>query len=319
MSKMKKKAATLMLVFICAASLFLAFSPSAHSQTDSLNVVSYSWYTSVWTGDFIVVGEVQNVGQDILSNAVITGIAYTTDQQAQATSDFTSIYTRELLPGGTAPFYMEFTPSGSNWGNLTWVELGIDRIDFHFFSTKLNSTTPARYQDLRIMGATNYTDAAGNYTATGVIWNTGTGYPEKVWVAAAFYDASNKVVAVGMSNYVTPRFLPPNNSTQFTVIPYDPTPSMASKITSFNLTVLTEGSTTQPTTTPTPSPSSTSTPSTSSSPTSGPSTSADSSASPDSGDSGGLAMKYVYAIIAAVVIAVAVIVVAFIVRKGRKS
>jgi hypothetical protein len=326
MSKMKKTI-TIILVFMCAtASLLFAFSPATQAQTSnpnvanySLKVLSYSWYTSPTTGYLTVVGELQNNSTDIISVAKIFGTAYSTDGQAQATNAISTIFANEveMLPNQTAPFYMQFTPEFSNWGNLTWVTSpGIQRIDFRYYLLKSNSTTATSYQDLRVMGANSYIDASGNYTITGIVWNSGDSYPEYAWVVASFYDSVGKVVAIGASNYI--RYLAPEDSKQFTLIPLEPTAAMATTIASYNVQALAKGTMNAPIASPSTSPSASSTPSTSSSPNPTSSTSTQPSEEPDDNEESGLPMKYVYAIIAAVVIAVVVIVLALVVR-GRKA
>jgi hypothetical protein len=314
-----KKAITLLLIFLCSASLLMIFSPAGYAQTDTITVVSYSWYKSAWSGDLCVVGEIQNTGTDLLKNVVLTGTAYTTDGEVQAYSGYSQIYTSaEMMPNQIAPFFMEFNSDGSVWGNLSWIDLGIDRIDFRSTPTKSNATTSSMYSDVRLVSPTNYISSDGNYTVTGIVFNYGTGYPENVWVVGSFYDASGKVVAVGFSNYLSPHFLAPNEYAQFTMIPYEPTAAMATQIASYNLTVITSGSTTQPAATASPSASptgTTSSPTASGSPTTQPT---NSQSSPDSGDSG-IPMRYIFAIAAAVVIVVAVIVVAVLLRRNRSE
>jgi hypothetical protein len=316
-----KKALTLLLVFLCSASLLLTFSSSGTVQAQSsvAKVVTYSWYKSVWSGNLIVVGELQNTGPDLLSNVVLTGIAYTVDGEAQATQAYSIIYTAgELMPNQIAPFFMEFNPSESVWGNMSWIELGIDRIDFRTIPTKSNATTSSMYSDVRLISPANYIDSAGNYTVTGIVFNYGTGYPESVWVVGSFYDAAGKVVAVGYSNFVDPHYLAPNEYAQFSLKPTEPTAAMASQIASYNLTVLTKGSTTQPTPGPSISVAPTGTASPTGSPTNEPTNSEEPQSSPDGGDSG-IPTRYLFAIVAAVVVVVAVIVVAVLLRRNRTA
>ena len=323
MSKMKK-IITVVLIFLCAASMFLVFSPSAQAQADSLKVLSHSWFTSAYSGNFIVVGELQNNSTDIMSIAKIFGAAFTTDGEFQAESANSRIWAMELLPNQTAPFYMEFDAAHSVGGNLTWVT-NVDRIDFRFYLQKSNSTVAKTYQDLQIMGANSYIDASGNYSVTGVVWNKGTGYPGRVYVVSSFYDSAGKVIAVGVGNFLVPEFQAPGATPQFTVTPVFPNvpPStVTSRIAGYNVQVVSEElSLTEPSASPSSTPAATSSPSTSASPnptSTGPTASAQPTNSAGDNEESGLPMKYVYAIIAAVVIAIAVIVLAFVVR-GRRA
>jgi hypothetical protein len=315
LNKVKKRVAFI-LVFLCTASLFFAFPPSAFSQTISLNVLSCSWYTSSFSGNFIVVGELQNGGSDTLDSAIITGIVYTKDGQAQAAPEFTLVYASRLLPNQTAPFYMEFSAATSTMGNLSWVSLGVDHVDFNLHGSATN-TGP--YSGLQLVANTSYVDSSGNFSVTGVLLNRGNGYPENVWAVASFYNASGTVVAVGYSNYVTPHYLPPNQTAAFTLIPSDPTPQMAIEITGYNLQILSSGSTTPPPPLPSSSPSASPSPSasSSSSPSATASPSPGTSSSPEPGVY--IPMSYVYAIVAAVIVAVAIIALALILRKSTKA
>jgi hypothetical protein len=313
-----KKRVAFILVFLFTASLFFALPPSAFSQTISLNVLSYSWYTSPYSGNFIVVGELQNLGSDKLDSARITGIVYTKDGQAQTTDTYYSqIYASGLLPNQTAPFYMEFSAATSNYGNLSWVSLGVDHVDFNLHGS---ATDTGPYSGLQLVANTSYVDSSGNFSVTGVLLNRGNGYPENVWAVASFYNASGTVVAVGNSNYVTPHYLPPNQTAAFTLIPSDPTPQMATEITGYNLQILSSGSTTPPTPTPSPSsspPSASPSTSSSSSPSATASPSPGTSSSPEPGVY--IPMSYLYAIVAAVIVTVAIIALALILRKSTKA
>jgi hypothetical protein len=312
-----KKITALLLAILCGASLLIVFPQTAFGQSENLKVLSYSWYTSQYSGNFIVVGELQNTGPDTFRSAIITGTVFTTDNQPQATPARALIMLAEkgaLLPNQKVPFYMEFSPETSTSGNLTWVTQGVDRVEFNLYGTT-NNTAPAPYSDLQILQEINFLQG-DNYTVTGVLRNTGSLYPEKVWVVATFYDGpdgTGKVVAAGFSNFVTPRFLPPNETATFILTPYDATSQMATKIASYSLQILYEGSTAQPT----PSPSSTASPTASSSPStsSSPGTSA---SNPPNGEPS-VPLSTVYAIIAAFVIAAAVIALALFLRRKPKN
>lgn len=242
-----KKIFTSLIVFMLAASLFVAFSPSVYSQTGSLEVRSYSWYTSPLYGYFVVVGEVQNTGTDTVQSATLTGLVYTKDQVAQASNAYSLIYATQILPNDTAPFFMYFTEATSVSGNLSWIGAGIDRVEFSLY---VNSNNTQKANDLHVIAHEGHVDSSGNYTVTGIVLNRGNEYPENIWVVGAFYNSSGSVVAVGFSNYLT-HYLPPNNYTQFSFKPSDPTSQMASQITSYTLHVLSDGSTAEPTPTPT--------------------------------------------------------------------
>jgi len=312
--KQVKKNLAFLLVMLCAASLLIGFPQRASSQAVNLKVLNYSYYTSSQTGNFIAVGELQNTGTNTLGSAIITGTVYTKDNQSQASNVYSQVFANKLLPNQKAPFYMEFSAESSISGNLTWISLGIDHVEFHLYET---TSDVAPYSGLQIVANTSYVDQDGNYTIQGLVNNGGIGYPENVWAIAAFYDSSGTIVAVGFSNYVSPHFLPPNSTALFTLIPYDPTPQMATEITNYSLQILADGSTTQPqpsfSSSPSPAPSSS--PTTSNTPS--PSTPATASPNPESEQS--VPLSLVYAIIAAFIIAIVIIVLSFAIKKKPKT
>jgi hypothetical protein len=169
------------------------------------------------------------------------------------------------------------------------------------------------------LGASDpYVDASGNYTVEGVVVNRGNLYPQYIWVAAAFYDASGKVVAVGVCDYLNPKYLAPTNSTLFSVTPTDPTAQMASKIASYKLQILSKGVVETPPSS-SPSPSGTSSPSSSATPTAGPTDSTLPGVTPSPETGLYISMNTVYAIVVAIVVVVVIIVLAFVLRKKSRT
>ena len=301
-----KKPLAMILVILCAASLFLVLPSKVFAQDSPVEVVSYSWYNSPVYGYLLVVGELKNTGDSILSDCKPSGTIYTVDGEAQATTEYSQVLATQMLPGQSVPFYMVFSAAYSTWGNMSWVNLGIDRVDFHFFTS---TTTTAQYDGLQLMADTHYVDNTGNYTVNGVVSNRGNLYPEYAWVVAAFYDASNTVVAVGYSNYITPHYLPPNETAYYTITPMEPTAQMATTIDHYSLQVLSQNVVDTPNTTPTPSPSTSGSPGTTPTP----------SGSQQQNSDGGLDMTLVYVVIGAAVIVVAVVAFMFVVRKKPKT
>ena len=298
-----KKTITSLIVFMLAASLFVAFSPAVHSETGSLQVKSYSWYTSPIYGYLVVVGEVQNTGTDTVQSATITGMVYTKDQVAQASNAYSLIYATQILPNDTAPFFMYFTEATSVSGNLTWIDTGVDRVEFNFY---VNSNSTQQNNNLYVIAHDGTIDSTGNYSVSGIVLNRGNDYPQNIWVVGAFYNSSGSVVAVGFSNYLT-HYLPPNNYTQFSFIPVDPTPTMATQITSYALHVLSDGTTAQPTPTPSTSPSTSTSASTS--PTQSTTT------TPSGTDNSSSTTLYIA--IAAVAVVVAILVLVLVLRRRK--
>ncbi len=240
-----KKVAAVFLAVLSMTVLCITIVPNVKGAPEDVKILSYSWYISPSTsttstpGDFIVVGEVQNVGPNILNRINVQGTVYTSDGQAQATS-YSPVFVDHMLPQQKAPFYMGFSVYESYSGNLSWISLGIDHVAFQIFLA--NATDSYQYPDIEIVANTSYTDLNGAYTVTGILGNTGSQDTGRPWVEATFYNASGTVIAVGVGNFLTEETspLPPNQTIQFTVAPRDSTSQLTTQISSYSLLVQTQ-------------------------------------------------------------------------------
>ena len=308
MNKMKK-AITFLLVFLCVASLSFTFSPRAFSQTSNLQVKSYSGYTDPSTGYYMIVGEVQNVGPDTITGATLYGTLQSVSNTTNTASIAgTFIYADHMFPNDTAPFNMMFTPETSSTGDLNWVPLGVT-VTFNPNIISTNDTLQDNY--LHIAGSTSSV-SSGSYVVTGFVLNAGTLYPQILKVAAAFYDSTGKVIAVGISDSLTP-YLAPHDVAAYSVTPLYPTPEMATAITGYTLNVVVRGTTEQPT--PEPTSSSSASPSTSTG--TSPSISATPSQTSSSDGNVSISIRDLYAIIAAVVAILIIVALTFMLRRRR--
>jgi len=98
-----KKMSICLLVFL-ACSLTLTILPIGLGQVNepqNIQVVNKSWYLDSY-GSLIVVGQVQNVGQDTIDQVVLTGAATTFDQLQQGS--YTIVWGTNLVPQQKAPF-----------------------------------------------------------------------------------------------------------------------------------------------------------------------------------------------------------------------
>jgi hypothetical protein len=283
-------------------SLGLALVPQVSSQPENVKVVSYSWYIDS-IGYFIVVGEVQNVGPNTIESVVLSGTVYTMDGEAQASS-YTIVYVNYLIPQQKAPFYMEFSPQSSNTGDLSWLSLGVNRVDFT--ANLANTTSSYQYPDLTLASSSGGVDGEGVYWVSGTVKNSGTQTATNIRVIGTFYNSSGTVVAVGYTDPLTPTSLTPSNTATFKVGAFDVNQTEATsikKISSYQLLIQTEGPILSGTS-PTPPPSS---PSPSASPIP-PSTTPPSGSSPSPTESSGsenpnvLPPEATYAIIFVIVI-----------------
>jgi hypothetical protein len=230
-----KRSVVVSLVFVSIISLFSTFTPNVLSQSENVEVLSYSWYINDY-GYFIVVGEVQNLGSNILDYVDLVGVVYTTDGEAQAES-YKRVYSAQLLPQQKAPFRMYFSPENSYTGDFSWLSIGVDHV---VFGVAAPETDNYQYQDLEIIDSTSYIDSDGLYTVTGSIRNTGNQAAGRVWVVATFYNVSGHVIAAGYTDYLTPNSILPDQTTSFTLTPLGSTPQLATQITNYALLIQTE-------------------------------------------------------------------------------
>jgi hypothetical protein len=297
-SKSLTKSIVFFFVFLTMTSLGLALVPQVSSQPENVKVVSYSWYIDS-IGYFIVVGEVQNVGPNTIKSVILSGTVYTMGGEAQASS-YTTVYVNYLIPQQKAPFYMEFSPQSSKTGDLSWLSLGVNRVDFT--ATRANTTSSYQYPDLTVVSSSGGVDGEGVYWVSGTVKNSGTQTASNIRVIGTFYNASGTVVAVGYTDSLTPTSLTPSNTASFKVGAFDvnqtEVPSIQ-KISSYQLLIQTEEpilSGTSPTPTP------------SSPPSSPPTTTPPSGSTPSPTESSGsenpnvLAPEATYAIVVVIVI-----------------
>jgi hypothetical protein len=200
------------------ASLGLALVPQVSSQPENIKVLTYSWYVDSF-GGFDVVGEVQNIGSNTIDTVVMTGTVYTSDGEPSAYSYPAFVWVKYLLPQQKAPFYMQFDPQNSRTGDLSWLSLGIDHVDFTV--TLANVTSKRHYPDLIIESSSGGVDQEGAYWASGTIKNVGSQTATNIRVVGTFFNASGVVVAVGYTDPLSPTYLPPSSVVSFRVGAFD--------------------------------------------------------------------------------------------------
>jgi hypothetical protein len=287
-----KKNAVFFLVLLTLLSSGLALVPKVQSQPENIRILSYSWYIDS-LGNFMAVGEVQNVGPNTIDTVDLSGTVYTKDGQAQANS-FTRAFVKYLIPQQKAPFYMEFRPDMSTTGDLSWLSLGLDRVDFAVEAA--DATSSYQYPDLTLKDSSATVDTVGIYWVSGTVQNTGTQTAKNIRVIGTFYNASGAVVAMGFTGEqpLSPASVGPSGTISFNVGAWDlnqtEVPSIL-RISSYSLLIMTE----EPIlsgTPPSPPPSTTP-----------PSTSPPSTTQPsDSHSSSSPIPEYVYAIVAVIIV-----------------
>jgi hypothetical protein len=260
-----KKSIVYFIVCLALVSLGLTLVPKVASQPENITIMSYSWYTDLY-GNFIVVGEIQNVGPNTVVSVFLTGIVYTQDGVSQAYG-YTTAFVNYLVPQQRAPFEMEFLPQASVTGDLSWVSLGVDHVDFTV--ERAETTDKYQYPGLAIMDNSGNADSEGVYWVTGHVQNSGTQAATNVRVVGTFYNSAGTVVAVGYTDSITGP-LEPSTTASFKLGAFDQNQSKVAsdqKIANYRLLVQAEApilSGTPPS--PIPTPEATSTPTPTSSP-----------------------------------------------------
>ncbi len=206
--------------------------PGVKAQVQEAEIVSYSWYlapnstTTALPGDLVVVGEIQNIGSNIIGNMSVVAFAYDSENNLLSQQS-NQVYGSDIPPTGKAPFYIVFPPQvNPDYSRINW-ESQVSNVTL--FMTIPIDTTETQYSGLTISGT------SGTTTVTGTVQNTGSQTVGYVWVVATYYDASGKVVGVGNSAFVSTSFHP-GASGGFTVSPNDVS-AVSSQISRYSLTV----------------------------------------------------------------------------------
>jgi hypothetical protein len=279
-----KKSAILAFVVAITMALCMTLIPNVFSQPENVRVLSYSWYIDISSGDYlVVVGEVQNVGPNIIDYVKVIGTFYASDGTPLAGNSVRSL-TTQILPQQKAPFYM-IVPIYDSLTGSSWDPQSIDYLTI--LVNYAEPTESSQYLGLEISSHESSTDAYGYYMVTGVVKNTGTQSTNQASVVATFYNSTGSVVAVGTS-YLTPSSIAPGSTASFTIYPLDYL-AVIGEISSYSLLIQTLNTT--PSATPTPSP--TASPSLSPTPT-------------ETGNGTDIPDTYVYTVAAVVIICIAI-------------
>lgn len=255
---MKKTFAFLILAVLVLAA-FPAFTfPNVNASASEAKVQSYSWYTApanpilaARQGDLVVVGEVQNVGSNIIQNVTLTGTAFSSNGTELGSSQGIA-FVYETAPGEKAPFSIDFPPSSSTTSNQNWASL-VTNVTVTVLSVTDTSTAP--YTGLQVPEAPYALNLSGTYTTGGTIINNGTETIGYVWVVTTYYDSSGTVVALNLTNYInTPSALLYHNyPARWVATPADNTIALTNEIaTSAYVIDSMPYTSSEPTSTPTP-------------------------------------------------------------------
>ena len=225
-----RKHNVIVITLIVIMGLGLVSIPNAFCQVNTGNakVLSYSWYLNA-NGDFIVVGEVQNIGTSILSFVALNATVFATDGTQLVTSAGMA-YGADLVSQQKAPFYIDL----GNPGTGTSLTSEVGHIDFTVTNAPTTNTT--QYSRLALISGFNGIED-GIYLNTGFVFNNGTQTANDIRVTGTYYNSSGDVIAVGFNNVTSP--LTPNNATGFEVGGFDETPTLIAEISNYSLMVQT--------------------------------------------------------------------------------
>ncbi len=310
---MKKILAVVIIVALTLATLSVLSTSIVRGDTSEAKILSYSWNVapantilSQYSGDLAAVGEVQNVGSNVLSYVYIGGAAYDSSGNLLCTSE-SQAYVFDMLPGQKAPFYLDFNPANSATGDQSWVP-NVTNVTVAVADAV--DTNETLYSGFTIPSGTvsAHLDSSGTYTVTGNVQNSGNQAVGNFWVVTTFYNASGTVIGLNYTNNLSTS-LAPGNSVSFTATPTDNTAQLSSEIATYSFLVQSLPLTSSTTSTPTPIPSVSSTqPSTS--PT---------NTQPTQSKSTSVSSETIEAIAAGAVVAVIIIIVVLLLMRTRNK
>jgi len=264
---LKKIITALLLVVLIVAAFSILSAPHVKAQTSQAQVLSYTWYEAPvdtvragYIGDLVAVGEVQNVGSNVIGFLDVSGVARSSNGTVLNTGEGQA-FGNNLLPSQKAPFYIDFDPTSSVTGDNTYTSLVTNVTVGVIYVVDTNST---QYSGLTIPtgGSTSSLSNTGTYTVTGTVDNTGTQTVTDVFVVTTFYNASGSVLSFNYTNYLFDPLgsssLKPGDTMSFTATPTDNTARLSSEIANYSLLIQSSPlpSSTSTPTPPTPTPTS---------------------------------------------------------------
>lgn len=183
-----KKTLTCLLIILVASSLTFTLTPNTSAQTSNVRILdNYSFYEDS-IGNLVVVGEVQNVGSNIIANITLTGEITSDTVTAQGNCAVWGYY---LLPGQKAPFYMEFYKENSG----SWTDVVKSDISIEVYHAP--ETNQYMYQGVQVASSQATPTATGEYWVTAQLQNNGTENAQGVWVYATYFNSQGEAVGSG--------------------------------------------------------------------------------------------------------------------------
>jgi len=182
---MNKKIMIVILSFVLLSSIIYVASLN-HVKADSVTVLSSSGFADS-SGDYQIVGEVQNTGSGTVDNVQITANYYDSHNTLVDTqSDYASL--SYMQPNAKSPFEITET-SGTIVPQISTFKLQVS-----------SESSSSIVQGLVITSNSNSTDSSGNFNIDGQVQNVGTIASSTTEVYATCYNSNGKVVDVGSAS-----------------------------------------------------------------------------------------------------------------------
>lgn len=224
-----KKGLTCLTIILTVSALTLNFIPYASSTPQDIQILdNYTCYVDS-LGYLVVVGEVQNIGTNVIQNVGIGASVIESDGTEVVSGCYA--WADYLLPGQVAPFYIEFAPQGHDPWN------GVTASNVTLAVTRAPEANKYQYQDIIIQSQKATPTNTGEYWVTAELKNVGNQLASNVALIGAFYNSQNQVVAAG---YTEPVNIPAGETKTIKVPAFDLNQSAVSadkKITSWRLLV----------------------------------------------------------------------------------
>jgi hypothetical protein len=234
-----KKIISILIISVLVLAAFTMIAGNVKAQSGEVSVLTYSQYIApasstlaVSPGDLIVVGELRNIGSNIIGNVTVQGTALGANGQTLAvTSSQAFVY--YMKSGQKAPFYLDFTAGSSQTQDLSWVP-SVSHVLVSV--TSVQNVNQRQYEGAKVTYDMNYTDHAGLYVVRGTVVNEGGLIAQQPWVVTTFYDASGTVVGLNFTNFLTST-LSTNGGVLFFAVPADNNTDVTSKIKNYSFQV----------------------------------------------------------------------------------
>lgn len=187
-----KKSLSCFLILLVFSSLTLILIPVVQGQIEEeIKILNYSSYVDSY-GFLNVVGEVQNIGSNVIDNITIAGLAISMD--GSQTEAGKGIWANNLLPGQKAPFYLEFYSQSTSF-------IGVDTNDITLKVYHAVATNEYQYQNITITSQQGAAKANGEYWVHGELKNEGTQTASNVALVATFYNSEAIPIAAGYKTF----------------------------------------------------------------------------------------------------------------------